>query len=93
MKDFLGIETPPLLEGSLRAASKLKRELPKDLQIEHVPLKDLSPLAEDIYIKTDLDVREFFGIGKASQSIQGGLVNNTSKLTEIDNSSKETPKS
>ena len=85
MKHFLGIETPPLLEGSLWAASKLKSELPKDLQIEHMPLKELSSLAEDIHIKTNLDIREFLGIGKASQSIQGEFVNNTSKLTEIDN--------
>ena len=29
-------------------------------------------------------MREFLGIDKALQSIQGELVNNTSKLTEID---------
>ena len=29
-------------------------------------------------------MREFLGIGKALQSIQGELLNNTSKLTEID---------
>ena len=56
-----------------------------------MPLGELSSLAEEIHVKTqealqntDLDVREFLGIDKALQSIQGELVNNTSKLTEID---------
>ena len=61
------------------------------MQIESIPLKELLFLAEDIHAKTrealqntDLDMREFLGIGKALQSIQGELLNNTSKLTEID---------
>ena len=33
--------------------------------------------------KTDLDMRKFLGIDKALQSIRGELLNNTSKLTEI----------
>ena len=48
-------------------------------------------MAKDIHIKTgeasqntELDMREFLGIDKGLQSIQGELVNNTSKLTEID---------
>ena len=44
MKKFLGNETPPLLERSLKAASKLKRELPTDLQMESILLKELSSL-------------------------------------------------
>ena len=58
--------------------------------MESIPLKDLSSLAEDIHAKTreasqqtTLDMREFLGIDKALQSKQGELVNNTSKLTEI----------
>ena len=35
-------------------------------------------------IKSDLDMQEFLGIDKALQSIQGELVNNTSKLIEIE---------
>ena len=61
------------------------------MQIESIPLKELLFLAEDIHAKTrealqntDLDMREFLGIGKVLQSIQGELLNNTSKLTEID---------
>ena len=59
--------------------------------MESLSLKVLSSLVEDIHIKTrqasqntDLDTREFLGIDKALKSIQGGLLNHTSKLTEID---------
>ena len=79
-----------MLEGSLRAATKLKADLPTDLQVESISLKELSSLAEEIQVKTreasqntDLDMREFLGIDKALRSIQGDLLNNTSKLTEI----------
>ena len=58
--------------------------------MESIPLMDLSSLVEDIHVNTreasqntDLDMREFFGIGKVLQSIQGELLNNTSKLTKI----------
>ena len=58
--------------------------------MESILLKDLSSLAEDIHIKTreasqntDLDMREFLGIDRALKSIQGQLLNNTAKLTEI----------
>ena len=59
--------------------------------MKSIPLKELSSLVENIYIKTreasqqtSRDMREFLGIDKALQSIQGELLNNTSKLTEID---------
>ena len=58
--------------------------------MERIPLEELSYLAENIDAKTreisqntDLDMREFLGIDKALQSIQGELLNNISKLTEI----------
>ena len=91
MKSVLSLdETPPSLERSLKAAIKLKSELPTDLEMENVPLKDLSSLAGEIHVKkrevsqnTDLlDMREILGIDKALQSIQGELLNDTSKLTE-----------
>ena len=57
--------------------------------MESIPLEKLSPLIEGIHVKTreasqnaDLDMREFLGIVKALQSIQGELLNNTSKLTD-----------
>ena len=58
--------------------------------MESIPLEELSSLVEDIHIKTweaspntDVDLREFLGMDKALQVIQGELVNITSKLTEI----------
>ena len=92
MKSVLSLdETSCALERSFKVATKLNRELPTDLEMESIPLEELSSLAEDIHVKTqevsqntDLDMREFLGIDKALQSIQGELLNNTSKLTEID---------
>ena len=53
MKNVSGIDTtPPSLERSINAASKLKSELPTNLEIESKPLKDLSSLVEDIHVKT-----------------------------------------
>ena len=94
MKNFLGInKTPPALEKSLKAAARLKAGLPTDLEMESIPPEELLSLVEEIHVKTrealqntDLDVREFLGINKALQSIQGELLNNTSKLTEINKS-------
>ena len=70
MKMFLDFnKTPPTIERSLSAATKLKGELPTDLEMESIPLEELSSLAEGIHKKTreasqntDLDMREFLGI-------------------------------
>ena len=90
MKSVLSLDEIPLWLGrSISAASKLKSELPTDLQLESILLKKLSSLLEDTYVKTreafrntDHDMREFLGTNKGLQSIQIGLLNNTSKLTE-----------
>ena len=100
MKSVLSLdETPSALEIYFKAATKIKGELLTDLEMESIPLKELSSLAEDIHVKareasqnTDLDMREFLGIDKALQSIQGELLNNTSKLTEINKHKKEIQK-
>ena len=92
MKSVLGLdETPFALERSLRAVTKLSHELPTDLEMESILLGKLSSLVEYIHVKTreasqntNLDMREFLGIDKALQGIQGELLNNMSKLTEID---------
>ena len=91
LKNFLGInETPPILERSFDVTTKLRLELPTDAEMENIPLMGLSSLAEDIHVKTreasrntDLDIREFLEIDKVLQTIQGELVNKTSKLREI----------
>ena len=53
MKRVLGLdETPPALERSFRTATKLKRELPTDIEMQVIPLERLSSLVEDIHVKT-----------------------------------------
>ena len=92
MKNFLGIKTaPPSLEPLISAAIKFKAELTTNLQMKSIPLKGLASLAEDIHVKTrkalqntDLDMQEFLGIDSDLQGVQGELLNNNSKLTEID---------
>ena len=68
----------------------LKVNLQTDLQMQSIPLEELLSLVENVHVKiqeasqnTDLDMREFLSIDEALQSIQGELLNNTSKLTEI----------
>ena len=63
-----------------------------NIEMKSVSLMELSSLAEDIHVKTrkasqntDLDIREFLEINKASESIQGGLLNNTQKLKRLIN--------
>ena len=84
-------EAPSALKRSFKAATKRNHELPTDLEMEIIPLEELPSLVEDIHLRTrqasqntDLDMREFLGIDKALQSIQGELLNNMSKLAEID---------
>ena len=67
--------------------------------METIPLEELSSLVEDIHVKKretsqniDLDMREFLGINKVLQSIQGEFLNNTSKLTKINKSIKRNSK-
>ena len=73
--------------------------MPTDLEMKSIPLEELSSLAEDIHVKTreasqntDLDMREFLAIDKALQSMQDELLNNTSKLSEINKSIKRVTK-
>ena len=98
MKSVLSLDqTPSALERSFKAATKRRHELPTDIEMESIPLMELSSLVEDIHVKTqeasqntDLDMREFLGIDKALQSIQGEVLKNTSKLTEINKRIKKT---
>ena len=73
--------------------------MPTDLEMETIPLKELSSLTDNIHVKTreasqntNLDMQEFLGIDNALQSLQGKLLNNTSKLTEISKSIKRDTK-
>ena len=67
--------------------------------MESVPLTELSSLVENVRIKTqetsqntDFVLQNFLGINKALQSMQGELVNNTSKFVEIDKRIKKDSK-
>ena len=100
MKSVLGLyKTPHVLEKSFKDATKLSCELPTDTEMESINPEELSSLAEEIPVKTreasqstNLDMREFLGIAKALQNVQGELLNNTSKLTEINKSIKRDTK-
>ena len=83
----------------LSAASKLKSDLPTDLEMKSIPLEELSSLVEDIHAKTreasqntDLDMREFLGIQWTLLSIQRELLNTSSKLTDINKNIKRDTK-
>ena len=73
MKSVLSLAEPPTaLERSFRAAIKLRRELPTDIEMESIPLMEILSLVKNIHDKTreasqntDLDMREFLGIEKA----------------------------
>ena len=73
MKSVLSLDkTPPALDTSFKAATKLIRQLPTDIEMESTPPEELSSLLEDIHVKTreasqntDFDMREFLGIHKA----------------------------
>ena len=92
MKKILNLEQiPPSIDRLIKAPNLLKSEIPTQTDIETIPLFDLSSVVKDIRIKirkasqnTGLDMREFLGISKALQSINGELRNNTAKLSELD---------
>ena len=77
IKNFLGLDkTPTALERPVKAATKLSLELLTNLEMESIPLEELSFLVENIHVKTreasqntDPDMQEFLGIDKALQSI------------------------
>ena len=73
------------------SAKKLQEQLPTDLEIESIPAKDLSTLAEQVYpetkeaaTNTDLDMQKFLGIDKILRRAQGKITNNATNLTELD---------
>ena len=88
MKKFLNLEqTLPSIDQSIKAANLLKSEIPKQTDLETIPLSEISSVVEGVRIKTrealqntDLDKREFLGISKALQSINGELHNNTANF-------------
>ena len=54
MKNFLGVDKiSPALEISFRDATKLKSELPTDLEMESIPTEELSSVAEDFTLSRE----------------------------------------
>ena len=92
IKAILGVDEIPELDKTFKAAVKLQEELPTLREIENIPLQGLSTYSLMMFIfltkeasqNTDLDMHEFLGIDAALQRIKGEIVNNTSKITEID---------
>ena len=91
MKSILSVDEIPQLDQRKEAALKLQRRVPTTREFENIPLQDLSTITNDLHVavkeasqNTDLDMREFLGIDKALQRIQGEIANNTGKITEID---------
>ena len=79
------------IDDDVSFAKKLQEQLPTDLEMENIPLQDLGNLAEQVHVatreaatNTDLDMREFLGIDKALRRVQGEIINNTAKLSELD---------
>ena len=73
-------------------AKKLYNTTPTNLEMDSMSNEDLidsiTKINKDvrtISTNTDLDMREFLGIDSALQRISGELLNNTSKISEIDN--------
>ena len=84
-RSLLGVETP----SSARSRSRvLIQEIPTELEMDDLTPQRLEEVIDeitrDMSTNTDLDMREFLGIDKALTRIKGELVNNVSKLTEID---------
>ena len=53
MKSVLSlVETPSALERSFKAATKLRHELPTDIEMDSIPLEGLLSLVEDVHVKT-----------------------------------------
>ena len=52
MKKFLSVDkTPPALERSFKAATKLKSELPTDIEMESIPRKSFRPCLKIFMLK------------------------------------------
>ena len=100
MKSFVGNdETLSVKERSFKAATKFNRELRADIEMENMYLRSLLSLAEDIHAETreasqntNLDMREYLGMDKALQAIQGKLTNNAPKLTVVHESTTKNSK-
>ena len=82
-RSLLGIETPERT-GSRSRIIQIPTELEMDDLTPQRVEEVINEVMNSVSTNTDLDMREFLGIDKALQRIQGELKNNVGKLTEID---------
>ena len=95
MDCFLSIEKKSHVLKSLKAKSKVKHQLPRKPERESVPINKLSYLPVDIHVRkwkvsqnNNIVAQEYLRINISFQIIQGSMVNNISKLMEINGSMK-----
>ena len=85
---LLGIETPKAAKSRFKSMLK---ELPTELEMDDLTPQRLEEVLREVLrevvsvaTNTDLDMREFDGIDNALTRMKGELLNNASKLSEID---------
>ena len=81
-------------EKSILVVSKILDDTPTMIEMQTMTgeqiIETVNALSRDIAINTDLEMREILGLDKALTRFKGELVNNASKLTEIDEQIKGT---
>ena len=82
MENFLNInETPPALDRSITNATN---RLTESATLNQISYLDKAIRVETKEVSQNTNYKKFSGIEKVYQIIHGELVNNISKLTEID---------
>ena len=83
-RSLLGVETPERTGSRSRISQDIPTELEMDDLTPQRVKEVINEVMHSVSTNTDLNMREFLGIDKALQRIQGELKNNVGKLTEID---------
>lgn len=81
-------------EQTILAVSKILDDTPTMIEMQTMTseqiIETVKTLSRDIATNTDLEMREMLGLDKALTRFKGELVNNASKLTEVDEQIKGT---
>ena len=81
-------------EQTILGLSKILDDTPTMIEMQTMTgeqiIESVKTLSHNIATNTDLDMREILGIDKALTRFKGELVNNTSKLSEVDEQIKGT---
>ena len=72
-------------------AKKLQEHVPTDLEMENIPLQDLSNLVQQVNVatreaatNTNLNMQEIPGINKALKHVQEKIINSATNLSKPD---------